>query len=106
MQELGHGDKLCNVSENVRKTIHVLSIKFFYYLQLPENRALAGICQGMIEAWNIQANPKAAILFVVEDITYNICDQVNYFCSFYHQCQFSKFLLIIFTLAFPRVLHS
>lgn len=50
-------------------------------MQLPENRALAGICQGMIEAWNIQANPNAAILFVVEDITYNICDQVHYLRS-------------------------
>lgn len=29
----------------------------------------------MIEAWTIQANPAAAILFVVEDVTYNICDQ-------------------------------
>ena len=30
----------------------------------------------MIEAWNIMDNPMAAILFVVENITYNICDQV------------------------------
>lgn len=29
----------------------------------------------MVEAWNHQANPNAAILFVIEDITYNICDQ-------------------------------
>lgn len=84
MQELGHADKLCNVSdETIRKSMIVLSIKFLYYLQLPENRALAGICQGMIEAWNIQANSNAAILFVVEDITYNICDQVHYFRSYY-----------------------
>lgn len=30
----------------------------------------------MVEAWNLQANPNAAILFVIEDVTINICDQV------------------------------
>lgn len=29
----------------------------------------------MVEAWNIIGNQRAAILFVIEDITYNICDQ-------------------------------
>lgn len=29
----------------------------------------------MVEAWNIIGNPSAAILFVIEDVTYNICDQ-------------------------------
>lgn len=29
----------------------------------------------MCEAWKIIGNPKAAILFVIEDVTYNICDQ-------------------------------
>lgn len=29
----------------------------------------------MIEAWKLLGNPTAAILFVVEDVTYNICDQ-------------------------------
>lgn len=29
----------------------------------------------MVEAWNLQSNPNAAILFVIEDVTYNICDQ-------------------------------
>lgn len=29
----------------------------------------------MVEAWNIIGNTKAAILFIIEDITYNICDQ-------------------------------
>lgn len=42
---------------------------------MPENRALSGLCQGMIEAWKLQGNEKAAILFVIEDVTYNICDQ-------------------------------
>ncbi|KAJ8931265.1 hypothetical protein NQ314_015831 [Rhamnusium bicolor] len=42
---------------------------------MPENNALQGLCQGMLEAWKIYGNPKAAILFVIEDVTYNICDQ-------------------------------
>lgn len=29
----------------------------------------------MIEAWNLQNKENAAILFVIEDVTYNICDQ-------------------------------
>lgn len=29
----------------------------------------------MLEAWKIYGDSKAAIMFVVEDVTYNICDQ-------------------------------
>lgn len=29
----------------------------------------------MVEAWKIIGNTEAAILFVIEDVTYNICDQ-------------------------------
>jgi len=54
LQELSHGDKID---------------------QLPENLALEGICGGMLKAWEIYGQPKAAILFIVEDVTYNICDQ-------------------------------
>ncbi|XP_049825691.1 glutathione synthetase-like isoform X1 [Aethina tumida] len=54
LQELGHSDKLAN---------------------LPENNALQGLCGGMIEAWKIYGKLEAVILFVVEDVTYNICDQ-------------------------------
>jgi len=42
---------------------------------VPENKALQGLCEGMIEAWKIYNAPKSVILFVVEDVTYNICDQ-------------------------------
>ncbi|CAB3365663.1 Hypothetical predicted protein [Cloeon dipterum] len=42
---------------------------------LPENHALQGLCQGMLEAWKLYNNEKAVIMFVVEDVTYNICDQ-------------------------------
>lgn len=47
----------------------------FIYFQLPENTALSGLCEGMVAAWKQYAVPSAAILFVVEDTTYNICDQ-------------------------------
>lgn len=42
---------------------------------LPENKALSGLCEGLLSAWKLYGNPKAVILFVVEDITFNICDQ-------------------------------
>ncbi|XP_055685437.1 glutathione synthetase-like isoform X2 [Lutzomyia longipalpis] len=54
LHELNHGDKVSN---------------------LPANPALSGLCNGMIEAWKIIGKPHAAILFIVENITYNICDQ-------------------------------
>ncbi|CRL02585.1 CLUMA_CG015836, isoform C [Clunio marinus] len=54
LQELGHDDK----------------VKY-----LPENNALAGLCDAMVEAWKIIGDDKAAILFIIEDVTYNICDQ-------------------------------
>ncbi|XP_069676038.1 glutathione synthetase-like isoform X4 [Periplaneta americana] len=54
LQELGHGDKLKNV---------------------PKNTALEGLCGGMLEAWKLYDDPQSVILFVVEDVTYNICDQ-------------------------------
>ncbi|XP_025075872.1 glutathione synthetase-like [Pogonomyrmex barbatus] len=42
---------------------------------LPENNALQALCSGLIQAWHLYNNSQAVILFVVEDITYNICDQ-------------------------------
>lgn len=43
---------------------------------MPTNAALSGLCGGMIKAWEVYAEPKAVILFIIEDISYNICDQV------------------------------
>ncbi|CAH1365141.1 unnamed protein product [Tenebrio molitor] len=54
LQELGHSDKLKN---------------------LPDNNALEGLCSGMIEAWKLYDDPQAVILFIIEDVTFNICDQ-------------------------------
>lgn len=44
-------------------------------VNLPENKALSGLCGGMIKAWELFGSTDAAILFVIEDIPYNICDQ-------------------------------
>ncbi|KAL9873870.1 glutathione synthetase-like isoform X2 [Glossina fuscipes] len=65
-------------------SIHLLPLQSFVLrelnhpeklLSMPENRALSGICDGMIRAWQIYNNPCAIILFLIEDISYNICDQ-------------------------------
>ncbi|CAH0395699.1 unnamed protein product [Bemisia tabaci] len=42
--------------------------------QLPENNALTALCQGMVDAWKLYGKKDAVILFIVEDMTYNICD--------------------------------
>jgi len=42
---------------------------------MPENNALQGICGAMLEAHQIYGKASAVILFVIEDVTYNICDQ-------------------------------
>ncbi|XP_021962634.1 glutathione synthetase isoform X2 [Folsomia candida] len=42
---------------------------------LPDNNALEGLCGGMLSAWKVYNQPMSAILFVIEDVTYNICDQ-------------------------------
>ncbi|XP_004536430.1 glutathione synthetase isoform X1 [Ceratitis capitata] len=54
MVELGHADKLKN---------------------MPENTALSGLCGGMIKAWEVYGARKSVILFIIEDVSYNICDQ-------------------------------
>ena len=42
---------------------------------LPDNRALEGLAGAMLEAWRLYNQPSAVILFLIEDVTYNICDQ-------------------------------
>ncbi|XP_032594668.1 glutathione synthetase isoform X2 [Drosophila grimshawi] len=54
LQELGHSDKLQH---------------------MPKNEALSGLCDGMVKAWDIYAKPQSVILFIIEDVSYNICDQ-------------------------------
>ncbi|XP_077283406.1 glutathione synthetase-like isoform X1 [Arctopsyche grandis] len=54
MNQLGHGDKIKD---------------------LPKNDALNGLCSGLTAAWDIFNVSDAIILFIIEDVTYNICDQ-------------------------------
>nr|XP_023012137.1 glutathione synthetase-like [Leptinotarsa decemlineata] len=46
-----------------------------YLISLPENNALDGLCEGMLEAWKAYGNPEAIILFIIENVSYNIADQ-------------------------------
>ncbi|CAK9825551.1 Glutathione synthetase [Anthophora retusa] len=54
LSNLGHADKIKNI---------------------PENNPINGLSKGLVHAWKLYNNKKAIILFVVENITYNICDQ-------------------------------
>ncbi|XP_026728389.1 glutathione synthetase-like isoform X1 [Trichoplusia ni] len=54
LRQLGHGDLIKN---------------------MPENKALSGLCAGITEAYDLFGVPSAVILFVVEEVSYNICDQ-------------------------------
>ncbi|XP_060815661.1 glutathione synthetase-like isoform X1 [Bombus pascuorum] len=63
LSEVGHADKVKNI---------------------PENNPINGLCKGLIYAWKLYDNEKAVILFVVESITYNVCDQR------FHEFEISK----------------
>ncbi|KAK0086437.1 hypothetical protein PV326_005543 [Microctonus aethiopoides] len=54
LSELGHHDKTKN---------------------LPENYSCIGYARGLSDAWTLYKNTEAVILFIVEEITCNICDQ-------------------------------
>lgn len=43
--------------------------------QLPECKTDKNLANGLLAAWSAYNNKKAAILFVVEEETYNVCDQ-------------------------------
>ncbi|XP_054720974.1 glutathione synthetase-like isoform X2 [Uloborus diversus] len=51
-----------------------LGQKAFHHL-LPENESDYELARGLIAAWDVYDNPSSIILFVVEEVTYNICDQ-------------------------------
>ncbi|XP_070574343.1 glutathione synthetase-like [Ptychodera flava] len=42
---------------------------------LPENKAVDGLAKGLVEAWKLYGNEKAAMLFFIEDVSQNIFDQ-------------------------------
>lgn len=108
LNELSHGEKVVDVStvwRSKRRKARIYNVIQFssHSYQLPKNNALSGLCNGMIEAWILQGKPRAAILFVIENVTYNICDQV----SEPPQLALVRRLNVFFpfSIAFPRVLH-
>jgi len=54
--------------------------------QIPENNALQGLAGALVEAWRLYDVPKSVILFLVEDVTYNICDQKFHEFEIRRQC--------------------
>ncbi|XP_012281091.1 glutathione synthetase isoform X2 [Orussus abietinus] len=42
---------------------------------IPDNNAVSGMASGLVEAWKLYGQQSALMLFVVENVTYNICDQ-------------------------------
>eukprot|EP00090_Calanus_glacialis_P028451 TRINITY_DN4569_c0_g1_i2.p1 TRINITY_DN4569_c0_g1~~TRINITY_DN4569_c0_g1_i2.p1 ORF type:complete len:481 (-),score=128.38 TRINITY_DN4569_c0_g1_i2:814-2256(-) len=53
---------------------------------IPDNGALEGLSEGLIEAWKIYNKPNSVIMILVEDVTYNICDQKFHEFEIRRQC--------------------
>jgi len=53
---------------------------------IPANGALEGLAGAMVEAWRIYNKPKSVIMFLIEDVTYNICDQKFHEFEIRRQC--------------------
>ena len=58
----------------------------FISLQIPDNNALEGLAGALVEAWKLYSQPQSVILFLVEDVTYNICDQKFHEFEIRRQC--------------------
>ena len=59
---------------------------FLILSKIPENHALEVLAGGLLEAWRIYNKPKSVIMFLVEDVTYNICDQKFHEFEIRRQC--------------------
>jgi len=57
-----------------------------HLLNIPENNALSGLASAMVSAWKLYDIPKSVILFLVEDVTYNVCDQKFHEFEIRRQC--------------------
>lgn len=53
---------------------------------VPDNNARGGLAWVLAEGWRLYANPAAVILFVVEDVTFNIADQKGQELEVRRQC--------------------
>ena len=54
--------------------------------QMPDNEALEGLAGGLVKAWKIYNKPESAIMFLIEEVTYNICDQKFHEFEIRKQC--------------------
>lgn len=63
------------VSAEIQKYVLNLMGRQDLVANLPLNNALQELCGGMIAAWDMYSRPQSIILFIVEDVSYNICDQ-------------------------------
>jgi len=78
----------CTTSQLVRAHKYVLGEAGCSHLldQLPENTALEGLAGALVEAWRLYSVPTSVILFLIEDVTYNICDQKFHEFEVRRQC--------------------
>jgi len=53
---------------------------------IPDNNALSGLASALISAWRLYNQPKSVIMFLVEDVTYNVCDQKFHEFEIRKQC--------------------
>jgi len=53
---------------------------------IPDNKALEGLAGALIKAWRLYKQPKSVILFLVEDVSYNVCDQKFHEFEIRKQC--------------------
>lgn len=53
---------------------------------IPPNLALEGLAGGLVAAWRHYNQPSSVILFLVEDVTFNICDQKFHEFEIRRQC--------------------
>ena len=64
----------------------VISLQQIFLFKIPENNALSGLAGALISAWRLYSQPKSVILFLVEDVTYNVCDQKFHEFEIRRQC--------------------
>jgi len=78
----------CTTSKLVRAHKYVVAEAGYGHLlkNIPENKALEGLAGALVEAWKLYNVPSSVILFLIEDVTYNICDQKFHEFEVRNQC--------------------
>ena len=47
---------------------------------------MSGLASALVQSWKLYSQPKSVILFLIEDVTYNICDQKFHEFEIREQC--------------------